>query len=94
MLSLKEADAADLPLPSLDALALQTPLLVRKKWPDEGIAGKVVAGPDRMEVEDVATDGNSSADTDGHDQHGNKRDHSIEGSMTSDSAGHKSKKQK
>jgi hypothetical protein len=87
-------DAADLPLPSLDNLALQTPLLLRKKWADDGVADAVVAEPDRMEDGDIFTAANDSANLDVRDQHGNKRDRSIEGSMTSDLVGHKSKKQK
>ena len=87
-------DAADLPLPSLDNLALQTPLLLRKKWPDDGIADEVVADTDRMKDGDIVTTENDSADIDVHDQHGNKRDHSIEGSTESDLVRHRSKKQK
>ena len=87
-------DAADLPLPSLNNLALQTPLLLREKWPDEEVTDEVVAETDRMEDGDIVITGNDSADIDVHVQHGNKRDHSIEGSMTSDLVGHKSKKQK
>ena len=87
-------DAADLPLPSLDNLALQTPLLLREKWLDEEVADEIAAEPDRIEDGDIVTTGKDSADIDLHDQHGNKRDHSIDGSMSSDLVMHKNKKQK